>query len=504
MAEMSRRSFVASMGTVAAAGLAAASADVALAADEGGAAEFVPGGGSFAEGGLGDWTGTPAEIEAVGGSTMPWEELNRRRRAYIGSKTEDHVCADGQVIPVAYVKAAAMLNSMGIGTICGYDGGVTPVDNGVFPDDGLRAIVADLDEEQALFYSNLHADVEFNVIDASVATGVPVKECYELLAHLHYCGYLAYHSAGDGVKYHINPWFQGVTEYFTANHFLRADKNVVREGGCITTQPAKSSNNVTLEAGTSVFHAAPCNASVVAEDSQVLDYDNIREILSTKEIIGIGPCFCRYRQALGAESETLPAWEQFVGSEGSLSDYVDPISGHFMETCISTGDEAESAIELGFLRRCTTEEALAAFDRAVEEGYVVNVGGGKRAETICCCHLDAGCGILGAYAKLGDALQLYPAFQKVSRYELVVDLDACLSCGACVDRCPMHIISMDENGKPVVASNCIKCGQCGYTCPVGARKLVALPEEEQIRLQDGFRADNMVKAAYRFEHGYIQ
>ena len=48
---------------------------------------------------LGDWNGTPEAIKAVGGCTMPLEELNYRRKLYLDSMTEDYVCSDGTVDP---------------------------------------------------------------------------------------------------------------------------------------------------------------------------------------------------------------------------------------------------------------------------------------------------------------------------------------------------------------------------------------------------------------------
>jgi len=45
--------------------------------------------------------------------------------------------------------------------------------------------------------------------------------------------------------------------------------------------------------------------------------------------------------------------------------------------------------------------------------------------------------------------------------------DECISCGACVDSCPISVISEGE-GKYVIADDCIDCGTCAASCPVGA------------------------------------
>lgn len=50
-----------------------------------------------------------------------------------------------------------------------------------------------------------------------------------------------------------------------------------------------------------------------------------------------------------------------------------------------------------------------------------------------------------------------------------VDKEQCLSCGACIDVCPVGALSQDTDGKTVCdAGACIDCGGCESVCPVGA------------------------------------
>lgn len=46
--------------------------------------------------------------------------------------------------------------------------------------------------------------------------------------------------------------------------------------------------------------------------------------------------------------------------------------------------------------------------------------------------------------------------------------DACLSCGACAEGCPVSAISEGETQYNIDAETCISCGACTETCPVGA------------------------------------
>ena len=112
-------------------------------------------------------------------------------------------------------------------------------------------------------------------------------------------------------------------------------------------------------------------------------------------------------------------------------------------------------------------------------------------------------------AALGAAADTCRPFDQMrSHYELEVDREACIKCGACAQRCPMNVIQMDEEDGPVIANEtygqlCMRCGQCAIVCPAGARTLVPRPAEELLPLPQNILDDHNLKAAYRFEHGML-
>ncbi|MBE5998102.1 MAG: 4Fe-4S binding protein [Eubacteriales bacterium] len=46
--------------------------------------------------------------------------------------------------------------------------------------------------------------------------------------------------------------------------------------------------------------------------------------------------------------------------------------------------------------------------------------------------------------------------------------DTCISCGSCIESCPVDAISQGDTQYVIDADACIDCGACESTCPTGA------------------------------------
>ncbi|UCF89921.1 MAG: ferredoxin family protein [Desulfobacterales bacterium] len=50
---------------------------------------------------------------------------------------------------------------------------------------------------------------------------------------------------------------------------------------------------------------------------------------------------------------------------------------------------------------------------------------------------------------------------------LCIDSDCCTGCGACVEHCPGHVLSMGSENRPCekYPDDCWYCGVCAIECP---------------------------------------
>ncbi len=54
---------------------------------------------------------------------------------------------------------------------------------------------------------------------------------------------------------------------------------------------------------------------------------------------------------------------------------------------------------------------------------------------------------------------------------------SCLGYGTCVDLCPHAVLTINNQGKPIVGTGCDGCGLCETVCPTGVIRLVELSDQ---------------------------
>ena len=248
---------------------------------------------------------------------------------------------------------------------------------------------------------------------------------------------------GEAVKYGAVPFVVGIYEFQLKT--MDADLARLIENYFEEAFSEQVGQNVLP------MRTIPVNKSIGVSWT-VAPYEDAREIIkSKKDRLAVANCICRVQQGLLEQSCEKP-----------------------LEVCFLAGSHGAYYVDRGMGRWVTEDEALAILDKCQEAGLVpqpfnaVNPGG------LCNCCGDC-CGMLRTLKK-----HPRPADMVVTNHYAVVNGDACVGCGICLDRCQMDAVTMgDENIARVDLNRCIGCGLCVTTCDAGAMTLQPKSSEER-------------------------
>ena len=382
--------------------------------------------------------------------------------------TDDYVKVDGTVVPAAYINMRNKVNRNGVG-----------IGSGITTDDHWDVWMLMVSEEEATAYSEMPQYTDFTAADYAYKSGRAEDECRELCESLADKGILWRTHRGGNTFYHTQTQEYGIYEAYVSNftkEYLDA-KDAGKGSGF--------AGDFT-DAGTSMYRTYPVDLSVV--QGEYTEFDDWHAILKRNEVFSVSPCMCRTKRMMQAEVDTLAELGIDCGHD-------DPI-----ETCVCTGEQAEFIIEIGAGRQIDRDEAESILQGAVDRGMIIESVFTRNAENICCCHADC-CLNVGGIRAMNGGPSTIAAY---SNFYLAHDVDACIQCGACEQRCPMHSIVMDEQtGYPIVDSACVRCGQCATVCPVKARSLVLKPKEDRPYIPHNLIEDYELKARNRASKGYL-
>jgi Na+-translocating ferredoxin:NAD+ oxidoreductase subunit B len=183
----------------------------------------------------------------------------------------------------------------------------------------------------------------------------------------------------------------------------------------------------------------------------VAPYEDLREIIRSKDRIAVANCICRVQKGLLEQACDKP-----------------------LEVCFSFGSHGEYYVDRGMGRWIDQEEALAILKRSEEAGLVPQPFNAQNPGGMCNCCGDC-CGMLVALKKHPK-----PAQMVLTNYFAQVDPDRCTACETCLDRCQMEAVAIGPEGVAVVdRDRCIGCGLCVTTCPEEAVSLKPIPSERR-------------------------
>ncbi len=193
-----------------------------------------------------------------------------------------------------------------------------------------------------------------------------------------------------------------------------------------------------LAAGKISFSSKVVPVSESFEAKQwVLPSEQVRKILESARSIALQKCMCR---------------EHYSRCDKPL------------EVCLILNESGDKFVEKGTARHISLAEAVEVLKKADETGLVHLSLYMPHHEVFalcsccpCCCH-DL------------QILKLCSRKDLVARSEYVAktDLNACINCGACAERCPFEARRLVGGALAYDETKCLGCGLCVSVCPVEA------------------------------------
>ena len=183
----------------------------------------------------------------------------------------------------------------------------------------------------------------------------------------------------------------------------------------------------------------------------VVPYEDVREIIRSKDRLAVANCICRVQQGLLDQACDKP-----------------------LEVCFLAGAHADYYVDREMGRWVNQDEALEILDRCEEAGLVPQPFNAQNPGGMCNCCGDC-CAMLRALKKHPRPVEMV-----IANYYAEVDPDLCSACETCLDRCQMEAITIGREGVATIdLYRCIGCGLCVTTCETEAMSLKPKPEEDR-------------------------
>ena len=278
-------------------------------------------------------------------------------------------------------------------------------------------------------------------------TGLEVGKTEQQLAEMARKGLIfSIETEAGETLYHAVPWVVGIYEY-QVNNLTEDFAKEIEEHSKLRAKDRRPGRFPQMR-------TIPIEKSLDAA-SEVLPYENVRELLQSREKFAVAPCICRRKFKMLGEGCDAPE-----------------------EACLMFDSWADYYVRNGFGRAIDLEEVMDILSRADEANLVIQPNNAKNISFICCC-CNCCCGGLRQLKK-----HPAPAKAVVSSFIALADPEICEGCEVCLDRCQMGTIRLEDERVHLDAARCIGCGLCVSTCPTGALTLIRKLEERKRELPE--------------------
>lgn len=177
------------------------------------------------------------------------------------------------------------------------------------------------------------------------------------------------------------------------------------------------------------------------EHTEVLDYEKAFELVEQSSKTAIGLCSCRHEKHHTGTKECDIK----------------------LDTCTTINRAADMMIKNGLAKEAPKEAVLENLAYSRENGLIILADNVQKNVFFLCQCCGCCCNALLGITKFG-----YPNTVVSSNYISKIDEDNCISCGNCVEACPIEAISLDETSPAempeIKEEYCLGCGVCALQC----------------------------------------
>jgi len=188
----------------------------------------------------------------------------------------------------------------------------------------------------------------------------------------------------------------------------------------------------------------------IKDDTKIEPYESVAAMIEGAKTWAVRDCICKTEKSLLGHKCDNP-----------------------IEVCLSFASVEHIYDNDPSLRVITKEEAYAVMEMAEKAGLVHMTSNFKDGQFFICNCCSCCCELLSKYITVSKH-----ATAK-SNYIATVDTGECISCGACVDRCQVKAIEINEYA---TIKDCIGCGVCVSACPTGAIKMMRRESSDTLYL----------------------
>ncbi|MBD3215339.1 MAG: 4Fe-4S dicluster domain-containing protein [Candidatus Lokiarchaeota archaeon] len=325
-------------------------------------------------------------------------------------------------------------------------------------DDVVEIVKTVINEEQAKFMLKAFKKAWISEEEIQIKTDIDKELIRNMLDELTHIGIIINlpHPSTGVMHYKVVPFFPGLLE-FTLMKGKKGEKqkklaqqwekvfNNMSEG---TQKNYEKTVGMLKNYNIGTDRIVPVEKEVKSGKDIVMRLEDLEQVIENEDTIAVATCYCRHRKDL-------------LGEPCKRTDH--------RENCIILGKAAEFCVQNEFAKPISKEDALQILKRAEDEGLVHKIFHAKldpKAELdgICSC-CPCCCGTFDMFLRGAIPAMSY------SSYLAQVNKESCVSCGTCVEICPIGAIELTDTIATINEETCLGCGLCSHHCPEDAISL---------------------------------